>query len=437
MLSQFLRACGTDDFIEGIFHHADGQPGGDILHRGPILLGLFHRGIHKHGAPAAQVHGSIGQKAQLGKIGHRIAQGIGKGLKERAASRGTGFVEENVVNSAVSDLEALDVLAADVDDELHFGQKLFGGGEVGHGFHHAVIHQQGVLHDLLAVAGDGAGGDGKVGEVPIKFQQKLPHHLHRIAVVGLVEGAENGAVRGDDHAFDGGGTGVHTQVDRALISFGVAGRHLGLFVAQAESLIFLLAAEEGSDGIIVAGNAGRLQTVDDLVQVQRFPGGEGRAQSGIIEGIFRADAGEVQGFVKGRAQLTEEGEGTAQIDHFSFDRAALGQPGDGLVDHGEKDALGDVGFFGPLVEQGLDVGFGKDAAAGSDGIGLGGLFCHLVHLVRGQFHQGGHLVDESAGAAGTGAVHPHFGTAGEEEDLGVLASQFDDYIGAGQVGIGR
>ena len=163
-----------------------------------------------------------------------------------------------------------------------------------------MIHQQGVLHDLLAVAGDGAGGDGQVGEVLVKLQQKLPHHLHRVAVVGQVEGAENGPIGGNDQRLDGGGTGVHPQVHRPLIGFGVASGHLGLFMAQAEGLIFLLILEEGGDGIVVAGDAGRLQTMDDLREVQLFPGRKGRAQGGIIEGIFRADAGELQRLVKSR-----------------------------------------------------------------------------------------------------------------------------------------
>ena len=37
------------------------------------------------------------------------------------------------------------------------------------------------------------------------------------------------------------------------------------------------------------------------------------------------------------------------------------------------------------------------------------------------------------GAAGAGAVHPHFHRAGEEQDLGVLAAQLDDHIGVGYV----
>ena len=51
--------------------------------------------------------------------------------------------------------------------------------------------------------------------------------------------------------------------------------------------------------------------------------------------------------------------------------------------------------------------------------------------------QGGHLVDESAGAAGTAAVHAHLGAVCQKEDLGVLAAQLDDDVGGRRQALGR
>ena len=45
--------------------------------------------------------------------------------------------------------------------------------------------------------------------------------------------------------------------------------------------------------------------------------------------------------------------------------------------------------------------------------------------------QGGHLVDKGAGAAGAHAVHPLLQTAGEVDDLGILAAQFDGHVRLG------
>ena len=47
-----------------------------------------------------------------------VSQRAGERLQERAAAGGTGLVEEDVVDHAVVDLEALDILPADVDDEI-------------------------------------------------------------------------------------------------------------------------------------------------------------------------------------------------------------------------------------------------------------------------------------------------------------------------------
>ena len=62
----------------------------------------------------------------------------------------------------VFDLEALDVLAADVDDEVHLRTEERCRLEVRHGFHNAEVHAQSGTDEILAVAGDGAAADGAV-----------------------------------------------------------------------------------------------------------------------------------------------------------------------------------------------------------------------------------------------------------------------------------
>ena len=90
-----------------------------------------------------------------------------------------------------------------------------------------------------------------------------------------------------------------------------------------------------------------------------------------------------------------------------------------------------------LVEEGLDVCLGVDAAAARyvvDASALGGARVELLH---GDVKQLGYLVDEGAGAARAAAVHAHVAhgdgaacaVAREEDHLGVLAAQL--YGGAG------
>ena len=82
-----------------------------------------------------------------------------------------------------------------------------------------------------------------------------------------------------------------------------------------------------------------------------------------------------------------------------------------------------------LVEQRLDVAFGEHAAPRSDRVNLLAAEREGVELFRGHVEQGGHLVDERAGPARAGAVHPLLQPAGEKDDLGVLPAQLDHRVG--------
>ena len=116
--------------------------------------------------------------------------------------------------------------------------------------------------------------------------------------------------------------------------------------------------------------------------------------------------------------------------------AALGQARNGLVDDGLIDGGRDVARLRTLVDEGLDVAFGKHAAAAGDGVGAGRALGGLVHLVGTHLQQGSHLVNERAGAAGTAAVHADLGAVGQEQDFCVLAAQLNDAVGAGGQAVG-
>ena len=151
-------------------------------------------------------------------------------------------------------------------------------------------------------------------------------------------------------------------------------------------------------------------------------------------GVFRHNGllrGELQRADKGLAQLRHEVKRAAQKGHIAPDRTALGQAADGLVHHRLEDGNRQVLLGSALIDEGLQVTFGKDTAACGNGIDL------LV--VPGIFIQPGgigaeqrcHLVDEGAGAAGADPVHTLVPAAGEVEDLGVLSPQLDGNIGLG------
>ena len=123
--------------------------------------------------------------------------------------------------------------------------------------------------------------------------------------------------------------------------------------------------------------------------------------------------------------------GTAQKDNGALELPALGQAGHRLVHHRLKDGGGHVLLAPALVEDGLDVAFGKDPAPGGDGVNFFMPQGQFVQLIHGYVQQSGHLVDEGPGAPGAGAVHPLLQGIAEENDFGVLSPQLNHGVGTG------
>ena len=155
-------------------------------------------------------------------------------------------------------------------------------------------------------------------------------------------------------------------------------------------------------------------------------------------GIFRVNGGfggELQGSDKGLFQLRQEVQRSAQERNAAPDGLTTGKAGDGLIDHGLKNGSSQVGGGRALVDERLNVGFRKHAAAGGDGINFLIMLCLRVQSGGIGLEQGRHLVDEGAGAAGADAVHPFFQPAPEIDDLGVLAAQLNGHVGLGRDGL--
>ena len=180
-----------------------------------------------------------------------------------------------------------------------------------------------------------------------------------------------------------------------------------------------------------------LHLFDNRAKINRLLGTERRTRRNIIERIVGANTLGVQRAVKAAAQLAHKGERTAEVDDLSLDLASLRQSGNGLADHRVKNALRNIALARALVEQGLNVGFGKHAAARGDGVGLFVLLGELVQLLERNVEQRRHLVDKRAGAACAGAVHAHLQTAAQKQDLRILAAQLDHHVGARNKGVCR
>ena len=172
----------------------------------------------------------------------------------------------------------------------------------------------------------------------------------------------------------------------------------------------------------------------ELVGLMRHGGAARHKQVGVL-GHDTVLLVQVEREVEAMAQLGEVLQRAAQEGNVATDGATARQARDGLGHNGLEDGSGHVLGAGALVEQRLDVGLGKDAAAAGDGIDGGGVGRELVEAAGVGVEQGGHLVDEGARTAGAGAVHALLDAVIEVDDFGVLAAQLDGDIGGRDKGL--
>ena len=145
-------------------------------------------------------------------------------------------------------------------------------------------------------------------------------------------------------------------------------------------------------------------------------------------GVFRIDdrlLRQLQRADKSFFQLRKEVQRPAEKGDAAADRLAAGEAGDRLVDDRLKDRRREVRLCGALIDQGLDIRLGENAAPGRNRIDLpvirrGGVQSGCIRL-----QQGSHLVDKCACPASADPVHPFFEPAGEIYDLRVLAAKLD------------
>ena len=299
---------------------------------------------------------------------------------------------------------------------------------MGHGLHEAEVAAEGVLDQLFAVAGGGHTGHLEAGVLFIDFQQLLPDKGQRVAEVRLIVGVEDLALLVHDHQLDGRRAGVDADMHRAALGAERHPRHAVGHMAGMECLVLFLAGEKGRLAGVGRRGGVLIQRSGHVREDELLVGVEGSAQRDVEQAVLGAGAGDAQCLVEALAQHGAEGQRTAQIEDIALDGASLCQTGDGLVDHGLVDAGRDVLGLCALIDEGLHVALGENAAAGCDGVCTGGLFGRLVHLIGTHLEQCRHLVDESTRAAGAAAVHADFGAVGQEQDLCILTAQLDDAV---------
>ena len=284
-VSAELLAAGTaDDLVQRVFHHADGKPGGDILHGGPVLLRLLHGAVHKHRTAGAEIHGLFCEQAEPRKALRRVAQRLRKGLQERPAAGGARLVQIDVVNGAVPNLEAFYILPADVQDEIHVRAEFFRRRVVGDGLHKTTVDAEGVFNHVLAVARHGAAADSDVRPVPVEGFQVIPDNGHGVSVVCGIKRMEDVSVFVAQNRLHRSGAGVDAEKHRPLRRVDLPNALGGRDMPPCERLVLLLRGKQRLAGGVSAAAHALCQPLGQSAKIPlRAHAREGRAQSNIIQ----------------------------------------------------------------------------------------------------------------------------------------------------------
>ena len=441
-----MRVANLDDLEQGVLNNGNRQTRGDVAHGGALLLGLLYAAVHEHGAAAAQIHRVLGGDGRGGELGHVQVQTAREGLDEAAAARRAGLVQHDMVDDTVLHAQALHVLAADVQDELHAGQHLLGAAQMGHRLNLAGVDPQGLQQQPLAVAGHGRVADlhERLGRFRVAGQRlvQLGHGrfgaAQHVALVRGVGGPQKRPVLADERGLEGSGTGVDTEEGHAPVVLKRRAAHALGVVALVELRQLRLVGKERRQAhhfraLQVAQALQAREHIRELLgpRALRHTGDSAAGGHEQVRVLGHDDGlvGQFQRLVEALAQFGQVLQRTAEEGHVSPDGPAAGEAGDGLGHHRLEDGGGDVLLARALVQKRLHIGLGEHAAAARDGIDGLMIGRQLVQAAGVGVQKGRHLVDEGARAAGAGAVHALLDAVVEVDDLRVLAAQLDGHVG--------
>ena len=246
VFSQVPGIGQLDDLEKGVFDDRIGQAGGDVRDRSPLLLGLLDLRIHEDRAAGAQVNRVLCEEGFFGEVFDRIIQGLGEGLDEGAAAGGAGLVQLDRVDGAVLDLDALHVLAADIEDAVNLGVEESSRIVVGDGLDFSVVQLEGGFQEGLPVAG-GAGVDNvRIGrELFLDLLHGPDGGQKGRALIIIVERIYEFAVFVHEGQLGRGGSGINPKEEIPAGFFEFPGLYMGPGVALGEGVVLGLVLEEG------------------------------------------------------------------------------------------------------------------------------------------------------------------------------------------------
>ena len=129
------------------------QAGQNLLGAPALTLKVDDIRLQEDSAAVAEVRHRLG-----GKGGFRIAldgnaKALRGGLQEIAIAGRALRIEPEIADAAIAQQDELDVLPADIDDDLRVGKAAQGRFGVGHGFHQGRVGAEHLFENILGVAG--------------------------------------------------------------------------------------------------------------------------------------------------------------------------------------------------------------------------------------------------------------------------------------------
>ena len=123
--------------------------------------------LQEDGAAVVEGGGPLGPKGQLRELGDVEPEASGGALEKVAiAGRALG-VQLEVLHPAVLHDDDFDVLAAHISDDVHVGVVAQGRLRVGHRLRYGDVGAQGLLHDVLGVAGGARAPNANAGALAL------------------------------------------------------------------------------------------------------------------------------------------------------------------------------------------------------------------------------------------------------------------------------
>ena len=342
-----------------------------------------------------------------------------------------------MLNDAVFDLQTLHVLAANIKNEINVWDKCLSTAQVSNSLNLARVCAESLNQDALTITGGCNVANNAVGRhLVVDGVHDLASGTQDIAVVIVVPGVEKLALLANNCSLHGGRTCVDADKHAAVVVGQLALGDYLLVVAGLEVVKVLLGSKEW----VQTSNLGALDVLEVIQCLHDLRKGDwsvGLARQSSarcnkeVSVLWQDDVlvVQVKRDVEATAQLREVLQRAAEKRDVAADRVTTGQARDGLVCNGLEDGSSDVGRSGAFVEQRLNVGLSKNAAARCNWVNLLDVFCQLVEASCVGLEERRHLVDERTSTTCAGTVHALLNAVVKVDDLCVLAAQLNGNVG--------